>query len=124
MLIFASGCSSSNPPVPITVSVSPPATAIATGQTVSFAATTNDTTGVTWTTSAGSIDANGNFTAPSGAQSVTATVTATSKKDKTKFANATVNVVAPGVIAATANPQVALYTVSPASAGNVSVQIG
>ena len=32
--------------------------------------------------------------------------------------------VAPGQISATANPQVALYTVSPAAAGNVSVQFG
>jgi hypothetical protein len=124
LLTFVSGCGSSSPTVPITVSVSPQTTALATGQTVSFAATTNDTKGVTWTASAGTIDANGNFMAPSGAQSATVTVTATSVIDKTKLASATVNVVAPGVITATANPQVALYTVSPAAAGNVSVQFG
>ena len=120
-MAFVSGCSS-NPSVPVTVSVSPETTAVATGQTVSFTVTTNDPKGVSWTASGGTIDANGNFTAPSTAQTVT--VTAASVKDKTKLAMATVNVVAPGVITTTANPQVALYTVSPAAAGNVSVQFG
>src|SRR5438445_11781047 len=55
---------------------------------------------------------------------MTVTVTATSKKDTTKTASATVNVVAPGQVASTANVQVALYTIAPAGAGNVSVQFG
>jgi hypothetical protein len=55
---------------------------------------------------------------------MTATVTATSMQDSTKSASATVNVVAPGQVAATANVQVASYTVSPAAPGNVSVQFG
>ncbi|PYT57695.1 MAG: hypothetical protein DMG35_19770 [Acidobacteria bacterium] len=55
---------------------------------------------------------------------MTVTVTATSKKDPTKTASATVNVVAPGQVAPTANVQVALYTIAPAGAGNVSVQFG
>lgn len=80
--------------------------------------------GVTWTATGGSVDASGHFTAPSGMQSSTVTVTATSKTDSTKSASATVNVVAPGTVAATANVQVALYTIAPAAAGNVSVQFG
>jgi arylsulfate sulfotransferase len=84
----------------------------------------NDTTGVNWTASAGTIDSNGNFTAPAGPQSTTVTVTATSKGDPTKSATASANVVAPGQVTATANPQVALYTISPAMTGNVSVQFG
>ncbi len=122
--MIAAGCGSSTPPAPITVAVSPETAAIATGQATQFTATTNDPTGVTWSATAGAIDASGNFTAPSGAQSSTVTVTATSVKDTTKSASATVNVVAPGVITSTANPQVALYAVSPAAAGKVSVQFG
>ena len=122
--MIAAGCGSSTPPAPITVAVNPETAAIATGQTTQFTATTNDPTGVTWSATAGAIDASGNFTAPSGAQSSTVTVTATSVKDTTKSAAATVNVVAPGVITSTANPQVALYAVSPAAAGKVSVQFG
>ncbi len=122
--MIAAGCGSSTPPAPITVAVSPETAAIATGQATQFTATTNDPTGVTWSATAGAIDSSGNFTAPSGTQSSTVTVTATSVKDTTKSASATVNVVAPGVITSTANPQVALYAVSPAAAGKVSVQFG
>ena len=49
-------------------------------------------------------------------------VTATSK-NTTKSASATVNVVVPGLVTATANVQVAQYIVAPA-AGNVFVQFG
>ncbi len=111
--------------MPITVSaVSPPHAALGTDQTTQFAAMTTDPQGVNWTATSGTIDANGNYTAPPGPQSVTVLVTATSKKDPTKSASATINVVAPGQVAATANVQVALYTISPAAVGNVSVQFG
>lgn len=126
VMVLASGCGggSTPPPPVITVSVSPQAAAVGTGQSTQFSVTTNDTTGVNWTASVGTIDASGNYTAPSGGQSTTAIVTATSKKDLTKSASANVNVVAPGQVAATANVQVALYTIAPAGAGNVSVQFG
>jgi hypothetical protein len=52
------------------------------------------------------------------------TVTATSMKDHTKSASATVNVVAPGQLAASANSQVASYTIASAAPANVSVQFG
>ena len=45
-------------------------------------------------------------------------------QDSTKSASATVNVVAPGQIAATTNVQVANCTISAAAPGNVSVQFG
>ena len=129
VIALAGGCGSyqAPPPTPqpISVAVSPQAAAVGTGQSTPFTANvTSDTTGVTWTASAGAIDANGNYTAPPGTQSMTVTVTATSKKDPTKTASATVNVVAPGQVAPTANVQVALYTIAPAGAGNVSVQFG
>ena len=131
LTLFAVGCgggSSSSMLSPtaaaITVSVSPQSTAVGTGQTTQFTATTNDTAGVSWAASVGTIDATGNYTAPSGVQSTSATVTATSKTDATKSVTAQVNVVAPGVVAATANAQVATYTIAPAAPGNVSVQFG
>jgi arylsulfate sulfotransferase len=134
MLVLAVGCGSGAssspavqappPPPTITVSVSPQAAAIGIGQGTKFTVTTNDTSGVKWTASVGTIDASGNYTAPAGPQGTTATVTATSKQDSTKKATATVNVVPPGTLAPTANGQVALYTISPVAAGNVSVQFG
>ena len=120
------GCGSYQAPVNyVTVTINPTAAAVASAQTTQFVATvTGDTTGVTWTASAGTIDANGNYTAPMGTQSSTVTVKATSKKDITKSASATVHVVAPGQVASTANLQVALYSVAPAGSGSVSVQFG
>lgn len=108
----------------ITVSVSPMAAAIGTGQSTKFTVTTNDTSGVTWSASAGTIDSSGNYVAPAGTQAATVTVTVTSKQDSTKSATATVNVVPPGTLTSTPNGQVALYTVSAAAAGNVSAEFG
>lgn len=117
--ISSAGCASQGA---IYVQVSPQLTAVGAGQTVQFTAiVANDAAGVTWTASAGSIDANGIFTAPS--QSAVVTVNATATKG-TRKATAMVNVVAPGQVAGTANTQVATYTVAPAAAGNVSVQFG
>jgi hypothetical protein len=111
--------------MPISVAISPQSTAIAVDQTVRFAAmVTNDTTGVTWSASVGAIDADGNYRSPSGTQSTNAIVTATSRKDSTKSASATIHVVAPGKVAPTVNAQVALYTISPPTAAKVSVQFG
>ena len=124
LIILAAGCGSSTPK-PISVTISPESAAIGTGQMTQFtAAAINDPMGVIWSATAGTIDASGNYSAPSGPQSVTINVTATSKKDPTKSASATVNVVAPGLITTTTNVQVAQYTVAPAAPGNVSVQFG
>jgi arylsulfate sulfotransferase len=115
--------------------LNPPKAAIGTGQTMQFAAA-GDPAGFTWSVAGftnagpgaavpgGTIDSSGNYTAPSGAQSLLVTVTATSKTDPTKSATATVNVVAPGQFTSTNNVQVAQYTVSPAASANISVQFG
>jgi arylsulfate sulfotransferase len=94
--------------------------------TGSTAAATTDAspTAIAWATTAGSIDNNGNYTAAAKTQSTTVYVTATSKQDRTKFGYATIHVVAPGTLTTTANPQVAQYSITPSSAGNVSVQFG
>jgi arylsulfate sulfotransferase len=124
------GCASSHPP--ITVALSPSPAFVGSGQTVQFTATvTNDSSGVTWTVngtvaggSGGTVDSSGNYTAPSVTQNGLVTVTATSKRDPTKSASATVNIVAPGTVAATNNPQVAQYTINPPADAKVSIQFG
>jgi len=108
----------------IHVAVSPPYTAIASGGAAHFAALTNDATGVTWSATVGTIDPDGKYVAPYGPESTTANVTATSKNDPAKSASATIHVVAPGQVSPTTNLQVALYSISPGAAGNVSVRFG
>lgn len=75
----------------VSVSILPTTATVTVGQTQSFTATvTGGTKGVTWTsTSVGTIDANGLFTAVSAG---TGTVTATSVDDPTKSATAQVTV--------------------------------
>jgi hypothetical protein len=127
-MMVAAGCGGGSSSMPassaVLVSITPQAAAIGSGQTTQFTATTGGTGGVTWKASVGVIDANGNYTAPTGTRSVTATITATSSADATKSGSAKVNVVVPGVVAPTSNAQVAAYTIAPAAAGNVSVQFG
>jgi arylsulfate sulfotransferase len=131
--ILASGCSSgsgsksstSEPATPVSISIAPSVAAIAVGQSIRFTANvTGGSATLTWKATAGSIDSTGNYTAPSGTQSMRVTVTATSQSDSTAFAVATINVVVPGQVTATANPQVASYSISPAQSGKVSVQFG
>ncbi len=115
---------------PIAISLTPAKSAISTGQSMQFIASDNDADDtVTWSVSGsngapGTIDASGNYTAPSGSQSLIATVTATSKTDPTKSSSASVNVVAPGQFTSTNNVQVAQYAVSPPASASVSVQFG
>lgn len=119
-ILFATGCTSS---APTSLFISPQIAAMGAGQTMQFTPiVSNDSSTVTWTSTGGSIDANGNFTAP--AHSATITVTAALVKNPKVTATAKVNVVAPGSVTPTANVQVASYTIAPAGPGNVSVQFG
>ncbi len=105
--------SSSAPPGPLTLSVSPQPAYVSSGQSLQFTATSS--AGVTWSVSGptpGTIDSQGNFTAPTVTQNASVTVTATSVKDPALTASSTVNVIAPATVATTANPQVALYSIS------------
>jgi arylsulfate sulfotransferase len=116
-----------NPPTPppVSVSISPQLAALGAGQTLQFTATVkNGPTNLVWKASAGSVDSTGNYTAPTGTQSMDVTVTVSSSSDTSATASATIHVVAPGVVTATANPQVASYSISPGQPGNVSVQFG
>ena len=116
-LFVYSGCSSSSSSdQPISVAVTPQAGYVGSAQTLQLTATVmNDTSGVTWSTSGtggGTVDAQGNFTAPTVTQNATATVTATSVKDPSKSASATINIIAAGVVTTTANEQVAQYAIT------------
>lgn len=130
LILFSAGCNSSStpPPAPVTLSVTPASALLFSTQSVQIAAT--DSVGasdVAWSVSgaAGAIvDATGNFTAPAVTQTTSFTVTATSQKDSTKTGSATVTVLASGQVTATNNPQVALYTITPPSGLNVFIQFG
>ncbi len=145
VLGFFAGCGSTNqnasepsqpsqPSQAIAVSVTPPTVYVGAGQTTQFTATVTGTTvtSVTWavngvtggSSTAGTIDANGDYSAPSVTQNATATITATSTQDATKSASATVSVMAPGVVSTTNEPQVAQYTIDPPAAANVSIEFG
>ena len=119
-----SGCSS-GPNDPVTVSVSPRTAYVGSGQSMQFTATvTNSSAGVNWAltgsgraftegvASGDTIDTGGNFTAPTVTQNSTVTITATSITDPTKSGSVGVTIVAPGVVTATANAQVAQYAIT------------
>ena len=96
----------------VSVSVSPAATSLQTGQQKQFSSTVNGTTNtaVTWSSAGGTITSAGMYTAPSAAG--TYTITATSAADSTKSASAVVTV---------AQAQQVAVSVSP---GTASIQSG
>ncbi len=121
-------------PAAAAVTISPQTAFVGAGQVQQFTATVNGESPntVTWSVNGaaggnatvGTIDANGNYTAPATATNATAMVTATSTADTTKSANASVNVVANGVVTGTQNVQVASYTINLPATANVSIQFG
>jgi arylsulfate sulfotransferase len=113
-------------PATAAVTVSPQTAFVGAGQVQQFTATVTgeSATTVTWSATVGTIDANGNYTAPATTTNATATITATSTADTTKTATASVSVVANGTVTSTANVQVASYTINAPATANVSVQFG
>ena len=135
---FTAACSGSNSsgamPV-VRVSISPDKAAIATGASTPLQVSISNDTAVTWTINGiangdatvgtittGSLQAT--YTAPAGPAGLVAMLTATSVADPTKSATATVYVVPPGTIAATGNPLVATYSITPPSDAQLFVQFG
>ncbi|MGH9718178.1 MAG: aryl-sulfate sulfotransferase [Candidatus Acidiferrales bacterium] len=127
LLLFATGCSSNRA---VSLAVSPQTAFVGSGQNTQFTATgTESNSAVTWavngvaggTATTGTIDASGDYSAPSVTQNATATVTATSAG---KSASAAVSIVAPGVVTTTNEPQVAQYTIDPPASANVSIEFG
>ncbi|HVP55388.1 MAG TPA: DUF3443 family protein [Candidatus Eisenbacteria bacterium] len=136
MAACGGGGSSSSTITAITVSCSP--TSVQSGQTSQCTATVTGTgtynPGVSWGTSAGSIDNNGVFTAQDVTSSTMVTVTATSIQDTTKTASATITVAPVTAITVTCTPSIvqsrqnsqcnAFANGSPTSAVNWSSTIG
>jgi arylsulfate sulfotransferase len=129
-LVLAVGCGSSSQSA---TSISPSAVALSLGQSIQFHATLpGSTMGFDWSvngisggnSTVGTVDVNGNYTAPSTAQSVAVMVTAASSSVPTRSVSAQVFVVAPGTVVPTSNPQVALYTIALPGAGSVTVEFG
>jgi arylsulfate sulfotransferase len=122
LVLMTAGCTSQATP---DVLMATPFAAVGVGQSIQLTAiVTNDESALTWTATTGTVSSTGLYTAPSGTQSMTVTVTATTVKMPAHSATATINVVAPGAVTPTANVQVANYTIAPAAAGNVSIQFG
>jgi len=129
------GCGGRSGPSNIVVpTVSPSAVALPLGQSTQFQATLpGSSQGVTWSvngttggnTTVGTIDTSGKYTAPTNSQSIAVMVTASSTSaGSSSSASAQVYVVAPGEVEPTLNPQVALYTITPPVAANVTIQFG
>jgi arylsulfate sulfotransferase len=109
-------------------SIHPQSAAIMPGQTISFTATVGgNSTGLTWSVNGtqggnatvGTVDSNGNYTAPASSSGSAVTVSAQSGSNSV---SASVAIIPSGQVTATNNPQVALYIISPPVAGSVSVQ--
>jgi arylsulfate sulfotransferase len=136
-IIFQIGCggsSSSSNTEAASITVSPSAAAVGVGQTIQFTATeSGGSQSVMWyvngiaggNLNVGTIDANGNYTAPANPESIAVTVTATAAfVTPSSTESAQVYVVAPGVVTSTMNPQVALYTIAPPAGASVTIQFG
>ena len=135
VLALVSGCGGGQQRVVqvIKVSVSPQSAVVGAAQLTTFTAmVTGNTSGVDWSvngiasgnSTVGTIDASGNYTAPAVITNATATVSAASKHDPSKTGSATVTIIAPGIVAATANVQVARYTITPPAGAAASIEFG
>ena len=111
-------------------SINPPAAAVVPGQMLAFTATVGgNSSGLTWSvngtpggnSSVGTIDSNGSYTAPVVTQGLVVSVSAQSGSQSV---TASVAIILPGQVAATNNPQVAQYTISPPLSATVSIQFG
>lgn len=116
------------------VSISPQYAALAPGKKLQFHAAANNGGTLEWlvngvqggSATTGTIDASGNYTAPSTIPlSTNFTVTAAlAASPTTNFATAVVSVINPGVVTPSANPQVAYYTIYLPAPGSVHVEFG
>jgi arylsulfate sulfotransferase len=149
LILSAAGCGSSVMPTPSgapspprappapqqmgTVTISPQNGALSTGQTLQFAATDTGGGTIAWSvngiaggnSTVGTVDTAGNYTAPAISHSINAIVQAAAgAAPQTNFATAIVALIQSGQVQATANPQVALYSMYLPQPGTVTVQFG
>ncbi len=116
------------------ISIAPQHAALGLAQKQQFQATSKTNVTLQWSVNGviggnattGTIDANGNFTAPSSVTPGTNVVVtvADASAPTTNYASAVATIVAPGVVTATTNPQVATYSIYLASPGRVSIDFG
>ncbi|MBV9183183.1 MAG: hypothetical protein JO356_17915, partial [Acidobacteria bacterium] len=85
-----------SPLAPVSISIAPKSVNVASGSAQQFSATVSNAsnTAVTWSTSSGTISANGLFTAPTVSGTTQVTVQATSLADSTQSAQASVTITA------------------------------
>jgi hypothetical protein len=83
----------------ITITVTPASATVNSAATAQFQATVmhNRNSTVLWTASSGNVSSSGLYTAPAVTSNTTAVLTATSAADSTKFASASVSIIAPVV---------------------------
>lgn len=120
------------PPTPTqsgSVTISPQNAAAAPGQSVHFTAASSTGGTIQFSAqcngSAATVDASGNFVAPSSiSQSENCVVTASLAGSSANAATAVVAVIAPGVVTSTTNPLVADYTIYLPQPGSMAVQFG
>jgi arylsulfate sulfotransferase len=116
------------------VSIAPQYAAVGPGGSLQFKATVSGTGGVQWlvngvaggNATVGTVDANGNYTAPkSFGQPENVVVTAAlADSAQTNYATAVVSLMTSGVVSDTGNPQVASYSISLPAPGSVYVEFG
>lgn len=136
IITLLSACGGGNGITPETATVTPASADLfagSPGQTQQFTTNiSNKPSEISWavngtaggSSTTGTIDASGLYTAPTAAPSSTVTVTATKSSNSKLTASATVTVVSSGTVTPTANAQVAAYTISlPVQAG-VTVNFG
>ncbi len=113
--------------------VAPNGAAITPGTAVQFSVTPSTTNTVTWyvngiaggSSTVGTIDAGGNYTAPSNASPLAVQVTAAESNNPYALASpAPVYVVVPGTVSNSNNPQVAAYFINAPAGGQYSVEFG
>ena len=113
--------------------MSPQNMALASAQSQRFTAMSTDPGGFTWSVNGvtggnaavGTVDTNGNYTAPAIVHSANVVLKAAlNAAPQSNFATAIVALIQPGRVQATINPQVALYSMFLPQAGTVTVQFG
>lgn len=121
-------------PPPVSVTISPQASAISAGQSVQFtgAVFNSSSTQVNWlvngveggSSSTGTITAAGMYSAPANLPPQQVTVEVVSQADPSASVTASVAINGTGLVTGTANPQVANYSITSVAAGTISVGFG
>lgn len=116
------------------ITIQPQYAATGPGKALQFFASVQNGAAVNWlvngvqggNATVGTIDANGNYSAPVALpQSINVSVTAAlTASPTTDFATAVVSIIHPGTVTATANPQVATYSIYLPAPGQVHIEFG